>query len=242
MTRTSLLACALLSSAATPAWAQTMTGGDDTLGAHRQESSRNWIFELKLGFYHPNVDAEPGADDTFDQSFGSKNQLFTQATIEKILFREFGSLSLGLGVGYAEFYGHAVFTNAPSQTSSDSISFHTVPMWLQASYRFDWAARHLNIPIVPYGTLGSGYSYWWTTGSHSGARAGYLAAAGAQLLLNPLDPELARDFDEDSGINDTYLFVEYSNWTVKGGLVPGTSSPGFDLSDHVVSFGIALEF
>lgn len=224
---------AVLLLAAAPAAAQEVAGQ-----VTRRESPRTLFFELKLGLdYYPAVDDEEAlSGQPFQRFFGDDERLFPQLTLERILWDGFGALSAGAGAGYAEFYGRAVFADDPAVASSDPTSFRVVPLWLVASYRLDWPAAHVGIPVVPFAKLGAGYWLWWAS-PENGGRGGWMWSAGAALLLDPFDPRLAREFDADVGVNDSYLFVEYTDWTVDG-----FGADGFDLSDEVLSLGLALAF
>jgi hypothetical protein len=232
-----LLLPALVLLAAAPAAAQDDDDDTSTMVV-RKESPRSMILELKLGLdYYPSIDKEPGlGGKPFARYFGTKERLFPQLTLERIFFDKFGTLSGGLGVGYAEFYGHAFFADNPTQRSTDTTSLKVLPLWVVASYRFDWPAEKLGIPIVPFAKAGAGYWLWWSS-PENGGRTGWMWSAGAALELDPFDPRLAREFDADAGVNGSYLFVEYTDW-----MVDGFGSKGFDLSDKVLSLGLALAF
>ena len=47
-------------------------------------------------------------------------------------------------------------------------------------------------------------------GDAVGATNGYSFTGGLALLLDVIDPGLAREMDQDTGINDTYLFVDFT--------------------------------
>jgi hypothetical protein len=204
----------------------------------RKESPRTGFFELKLGLdYYPSIDQESGVTGSpFATFFGKKERLFPQITYERILWDGFGTLSAGVGAGYSEFYAHAFFSDQPTVRSSEVTSFRVLPLWGMATYRFDWPARELGIPLVPFARAGAGYWLWWSS-PESGGRAGWMWSAGGALQLDPFDPRLSREFDADAGVNASYFFVEYTGWTVDG-----FGSKGFDLSDKVLSLGLALAF
>ena len=80
----------------------------------------------------------------------------------------------------------------------------------------------------PYGKLGLDYAYWQITdgngdiatdgtGGHGrGGTLGWHAAAGLALVLDFFDPEAARDFDSDLGVNHTALMFEYTHADISG--------------------------
>jgi hypothetical protein len=77
--------------------------------------------------------------------------------------------------------------------------------------------------------------------SGSGATNGYSFGGGLALLLDSLDPTLARDMDRDTGINHTYLFVEFTKSYIKD----FGSSSSWNLSDDrkvAISGGLMFQF
>lgn len=138
-----------------------------------------------------------------------------------------------------EFYGKGFFTTGDraGERSQDNDSFHVVPIQAFAMYRFDVAAERWSVPLVPYGRAGVGGWVWWT-GPETGVKAGFSYGAGVQLLLDGFDPRLAREFDREVGVNNSFLYADWQAWNVDG-----FGAEGFDLSDDsILSFGLALEF
>jgi len=213
------------------------------------ESERSMLLDVRFGGYYPAVDEELGdAGSPFRSVFGGSDRLLFQLGVEKILFDEVGELGVGGSLSYAEFWGHGTFADAEGGTAIDPTSFKLMPVYAHVAYRFDWLAQHAGVPLAPYGKLGLGGNVWWSTdgmgeisggGDASGFRWGWLAAAGLALHLDFFDPRLASEFDRDSGVNDSYLVVEYAKVTADGlGL-----SDGLDVSDdQVLSFGFAFDF
>jgi hypothetical protein len=87
--------------------------------------------------------------------------------------------------------------------------------------RVDALARRFGVPIVPYGKLGLGWALWWVDDGIGTARndegvqgkdtsVGLQAGLGAMLLLDVFEPGAARTLDTESGINNSYLFLEWS--------------------------------
>lgn len=205
-----------------------------------RHSPRDWTFHLQFGGYYPQLDQSTGlTDEPFQRVFGSSNRLITQAGLERYLFDAFGTLGLGVSLGYSEFYGKGFFAAGPDagERSSDNTSFRTVPIQAFLAYRFDVLAENFNVPLVPYAKAGVGTWLWWT-GGESGQRGGFSYGGGMQLLLDFFDPRLAAEFDREVGVNNSYLFVDWAAWKVDG-----FGSEGFDLSDDgILSIGLALDF
>lgn len=216
------------------------------------ETPRNWVLELQFGGYSPDVD-DNVAGTPFADVFGNKNRLLSLLSLERLIFKEFGTLGLGLQSGYAGFHGKS-FVEGTEERSGDATSLHVIPLTLFAAYRFDYAAQHWNFPFAIYGKAGAGYWFWWVNdedgntagnGEASGAKLGYTLSAGVSLLLDWFDPKLANEFDRDFGVNNTYLYVDYTRWTAKARgnfFEHGFGAFGLDLSDEIWSGGIAFEF
>src|SRR5690349_10418310 len=127
------------------------------------------------------------------------------------------------------------------------------PTRLSVTYRYDQLAeRYRWLPLAPY-VRASFERYNWSVyngsgntaqaGSHSGygATNGYSICAGVAFLLDSIDPDLAREADRDTGINHTYLFVDFTKSYIKD----FGSSTSWDLSDDrkaTVSGGILFVF
>ncbi|MDP6943964.1 MAG: MXAN_2562 family outer membrane beta-barrel protein, partial [Myxococcota bacterium] len=138
--------------------------------------------------------------------------------------------------------------------SSDETSLYLLPLTASVTYRFDWLAQKWNIPIVPYGKVGFTYTIWWvTTGSGEisntydlegtgragyGGTFGFHVAGGFQILLDWAAPTMAAEFDNEVGVNNSYLFFEYGFHSVND----FGSSTSFDLGDDTFSAGMMFEF
>jgi hypothetical protein len=221
----------------------------------RNESPKNMITEIRLGSYYPWVDrplnCTPGSCPY--QSILQGSMLLVELEIERELFQAFGTASVGLTVGYAEKYGHALVEQTGQ--SGEATGLRIVPMKAIASYRFDWLANKYGIPLVPYLKLGLQLTYWWATKGGTtevadgvpgnGWSYGIVAAGGLAFLLDVLDRRLARDFDNGVGVNHTYLFAEYNIAEVNDfgrKLADGTTAAALDLSSRFAMFGIAFEY
>ena len=177
-----------------------------------------------------------------------------RAELAKALLTGYGELDVGFGVGYWEKYGHGF--NPPELgggPSSDPTAMKVVPTRLSLTYRFDQLAEQFRwLPIAPYVRASLERYNWWVNngagdtakaGSRSGygATNGYSFCAGVAFLLDSIDPGLAREADRDTGINHTYLFVDFTKSYIKD----FGSSTSWNLSDDRkvnVSAGILFVF
>ncbi len=225
--------------AATPAVAQESKYASPRWGA----------FELSAGIYRPNIDSEFGGSGPFSTIFGSGRGAMFRADFAYSLFVGYGSLDLGLGVGYTQRSGKGL--TLAGAVSADDTSIKIVPTRLSLTYRFDvLALRYRWLPLVPFGRLSLDRYNWWVTNGGGGtaslggkfgrgATNGYSFSGGVALLLDSLDPTLARDMDRDTGINHTYIFVEFTKSYIKD----FGSSSSWDLSDNrKVAFSGGLLF
>ncbi|MFL5261093.1 MAG: MXAN_2562 family outer membrane beta-barrel protein, partial [Anaeromyxobacteraceae bacterium] len=156
-------------------------------------------------------------------------------------------LEAGLGAGYFEKYGRG--TNSITGLPADSTGFKVLPLRAFLTYRFDFLARLYNIPIVPFGRASLERYQWWVLNGQGntansqglagrGATNGYSFSGGAAFLLDFLDSGVARDMDRDLGINDTYVFVDFTKSFVKD----FGSSQSWNLSDERVTISGGLMF
>lgn len=138
----------------------------------------------------------------------------------------YGKAGVGLGLGYTKI------SKVPVTTSSSN--------WLEAfpvdgylTYRFDYIPDQIFAPYLKAGfereyarySAGSGLQYYqgWTWG------------AGVGLLLDRIDPGSANQLDASTGINNTYLIVEYFNSR------SATASNPINLSRDEVRVGLRFE-
>jgi len=187
------------------------------------ESPRSGSFELSLAGYRPSIDSEfTGGRAPFTAAFGDGRGWMVRGDIARSIFMDYGSLDLGLGIGYFEKYGHGQLpASAGGGTSADTTAFKVFPTRVSLTYRFDVLANRFSIPFAPYGRVSfERYNWWVNNGSGNtanasgksgyGATNGYSFSGGIAFLLDVLDAGLAREMDRDTGINHTYVFVDFT--------------------------------
>jgi hypothetical protein len=205
-------------------------------------------FEFQAGPYRPNIDAEfnlpAGSDGPWKRSFGTSRPYLYRIHGGKVLVSGYGTLELGGGVGYYSVTGHGRFLTGGA-VSPEETGFMMVPLTLDLTYRVDPLWERLGIPLVPYGRIALLRDQWWVTGaggksSMSGATNGWGWAGGLALVLDFIDPTLARELDRDSGIKHTMLVVEVGQNKVDD----FGSKTSWDLSSDklAVSFGFLFAF
>jgi hypothetical protein len=204
------------------------------------ETPKEWAIELRFGPYRPNVDSEfsgsPGVT-PYKTMFGGKRHLMSQLEVDWQFFQNFGTLAVGVAVGYSTVSSKAFIADATGACvrdandacvrSGDTTSLRLIPIAALLVYRWDVAAEDWKIPLVPYGKLGLNYTFWDITdgngnvphagGGHgSGGTAGWQAAVGISLLLDFLDPDAARGLDMETNINHSYVFFEWNRVDATG--------------------------
>ena len=212
------------------------------------ESPRNTMLELKFGPFKPDIDKEfNGKASPFKTVMGNKTLLMTQFEYDYEFFTRFGIIAMGATIGYSRAKGSARLQD--DKPSNDTTTMHMIPLSLSAIYRFDWAAQKHNVPLVPYVKAGFDYYIWWITnavGSVSKSRDGSVGQGGTfgghvtfglAFLLDFLAPSMATTFDNNMGVNNTYIFAEYCLSFIND----FGSSSSFDLSSKTFLFGISFE-
>jgi hypothetical protein len=253
LTRAALL-LSIAGAALAPRGARAQTFADEANiveGEHPFRSPQRFAFELRFGPYRPDVDGEfNGARTPYKDFFGDDQHLLTQIEVDYEFFHAFGTLGVGLGFGYFSVTGDSPLADGSGQTSGDTSTLKMVPMSLMAVYRFDRLLVTRGFPLVPYGKLGLDYAYWQITdgngeiatdgmgGRGRGGTFGWHAAAGLALVLDMFDPEAARDFDSDLGVNHTALVFELSHADISG---LGQANR-LHLGDTTWSLGILIQF
>ncbi|HEX7599394.1 MAG TPA: MXAN_2562 family outer membrane beta-barrel protein, partial [Polyangia bacterium] len=181
----------------------------------------------------PNIDSEFAKSETpYKTVFGGKRHLMSQLEFERQIFQAFGSLSVGVVIGYYSQSAGAFEADPTTGASTgvrsvDQTSLRLIPTAALLAYRWDVAAERFHIPLVPYGKLGLNYTFWqikngngqvpsYKGGNGSGGTAGWQAAAGVALLLDFMDPEAARNLDIETGVNHSYLFFEWNHVEATG--------------------------
>jgi hypothetical protein len=214
------------------------------------ESPYYGSLELRAGGFKPNADA------SFDLSGGGVGPYaavfpgtgrptgFWLHAARALPFRQYGTIELGGGVGYWSVSGHAVTAN--NVPTVEKTSFKIVPTEVSVTYRADVLWERWRVPLVPYARAGLERYNWWITGpgggtSKTGATNGLSWGGGVGLVLDLLDPTLARELDADSGINHTILVFDAK----KSKVDDFGSKSSWDLSDAggiTYSFGLLFVF
>jgi hypothetical protein len=217
-------------------------------------------FELKFGPYKPAVDRAPGVGNPYASTFGDKSMFLTQLELSWQFWHPPGfSLGVGGGVGFMQAYAKS--KTESGNDSADYTVLNVIPFYGVLVLRVDVLADYLGIPLVPYGKVGLDWYYWWglnggqlesasicdesgcANKKAKGGTLGWHAGPGLMFRLDQLDERTARTFDNELGVNHSYLFVE-----IMWAYITGFGRKGYlDLStDNFAQatflVGLALEF
>ncbi len=182
--------------------------------ARAQTDSGRWgSVELGAGPYVPNIDSEFSGQTPYRDVFGGKPSPMFRLHLAKSLWTGFGSVEVGIKTGFWSKSGHAVIAGTdPAQRSGDKTTFNIIPTSLTLTYRADQLWENVHVPIVPYGRVALERYNWWVTKDTKwgkrGATNGWSATAGVAFVLDFLDPDSARDLDNETGSNHTALYFD----------------------------------
>ena len=156
-------------------------------------------------------------------------------------WRALGAFEVGVGAGWWQVSGFA--RDAQDQPTTEKTGFRIVPTEVTATWRLDVLWERFSIPLVPYARASLQRYNWWITGPgggtvKTGATNGYALGGGVGLVLDLLDPMLARELDADAGVNHTMLTFDVQRTRVDD----FGASRSFDLSDSQLSYAFGLLF
>jgi hypothetical protein len=225
------------------------------------ESARHWSAEVGAGNYTPNIDdgsfaplrvgttGVPVDAGPYEQMFGSGRGWLFRVGFSRALLTEYGSLEVGGQTGFfrrsaASLVNEAAVAGAPPlwKPSGDTTSFNIIPTSITLTYRYDQFVE--KFPLAPYvrGTL-ERYNWWVsdTNGTRmTGATNGWSVTGGVALALDFFDQSLARELDNDTGVNHTFLYFD----ATKSSVDDFGSKSSWDLSgkDVMLSGGLLFTF
>jgi hypothetical protein len=213
----------------------------------RAESPRWGSFTLRGQTYRPDVDAEfGGAETPYEDVFGSGRGWAFRGDFARTIWdsKGYGALELALGTGYFADFGKGILQGSdPPEPTQDDTALRIIPLTISVGYRFDWLSRRHDVPLMLYGRASFERYHWWVTDgagdtAEKGATNGFSFTGGVGLLLDFLDPGLAREADRDTGVNDTWLVFDVT----KSFVDDFGSGNSWDLSDESFSLGFGLMF
>ncbi len=247
-----LVACSLSSQAR----ADSMTPDWRRADRRLHQSPQSFAFEARIGPYRPQIDEEfSSGKRPFEQAFGDGRGLYFGFELDWQALRipHFGSIGPGISWGYTRRSAVAKVAEGPyaGQDSAQSTYLTIMPMYATGVLRVDVLARDFEVPIVPYGKLGLGMALWRASTDNGVSTApdgtvgkgrtwGTHMALGGMFLLDFLDPSAALGFDEEVGVNNSYLFAEWQWLNLDGQLIE--KRPQMHVGTTGWIAGLALEF
>ncbi len=238
-------------------------------GPKRYDSPQRFALEVKFGPYLPEIDRKYtgsglgpyanvyGETDEDGRATGQPKKGFYGAiAFEYQIVRLAGPLGIGFQWSMFRDKAQALLADPPAdakasvRSAADSTRFATMPLALQAVYRFELLADRFRVPLVPYAKFGLNYSFWWSkngSGEISVLENGDKARGGAwgiqgnfggMLRLDWLERGEARNLDRITGINHTYIFGEWQFSRVNN----FGRKNSINLGDSTWLVGLAIEF
>jgi|LNFM01.1.fsa_nt_gb hypothetical protein len=168
-----------------------------------------------------------------------------------------GSLGVGAIASYSNATARAPATAGMTSTdptvwrrTAQDTSLQVLQSSIHAVLRVDVLARRIRwLPLAPYAKAGIALAPWWVTNGERNARDpitnedaiglshGFFLAGGVAVMLDTFEPDVARQWDQTSGVNHSYLFFEL-NYTYLGGFTRRT----LDVGGLAWTAGVAIEF
>jgi hypothetical protein len=190
------------------------------------------------------VDSAFSGSKPYESVFGTDKRLYFGIEVDWQALRipMVGTIGPGLGWGYTRMSAPARLVGGLGQ-SEESTYLSIMPMYGVAVARIDVLARETQVPFVGYGKLGLGLGLYWT-GDDLATQArghswGMHYALGAMLLLDNFDRQAAMQLDNEVGVNNSYLFIEWMKADLSGFGGSGTDTLRIGTSTWVA--GLALE-
>jgi hypothetical protein len=208
---------------------QPLPSEAEIVQGRRFKTPQRFAFELRFGPYLPEIDSEfDGARHPYRDFYGGGARLITQTEFDYELTHRIGTVAVGAGIGYFSASATSPVGNGTGLPSIDQSTLKIIPISVSAIYRFDYFLETRRFPLVPYGKLGLDWAYWQITdgndeiatdgmgGTGRGGTLGWHAAVGVSFALDFIDPDAARDFDADLGVNHTSLIFQLTHADISG--------------------------
>jgi hypothetical protein len=231
--------------------------GTDTIGrpARRFESPQNFAAEVRVAAFTPEIDSDPALHGAtpYKQVFGTAPLLLIGVELDWQAYRipYFGTIGPALGASFTTKSDAALFQTLHngSLISGESTSLAIFPFYGVIVVRADALWREARIPFVPYAKVGLGLALWRASNTLGTSRSGGVVgeghsfgthvALGLALNLNPFDTYAATTFDDSMGVNNSYLFAEWTREDLDG---LGAQSDPLRVGGTAWTFGLAFEF
>lgn len=240
-------------------WVLAVLGGwmlfDAPAARAETESPRNFFLELKVGGIAPEMDRRAGPVGTlapFAKIFGDGTRTMSGLELEYQIIKDKGSFGVSAAMNFFQAVGRGLLADS-AQASPETTVLNVMPFQVNAVYRWDVPMRKHGVPFVPYVKAGFDWYLWWIlngAGNVSsftdkrgekrrglGGTFGIHASLGLQFQLDVIDRRMQRAFDEEVGVNHSYLFAE-----VVFSRVDDFNQGSLNFSAIYFFTGLALEF
>ncbi|MCP4680550.1 MAG: hypothetical protein GY854_34710 [Deltaproteobacteria bacterium] len=224
-------------------------------------------FELKLGPYKPALDKSLRGS-PYEEFFGDELMLLTQLELDWQFLHPPGfSIGVGGSVGFMQECKKSVLLDEEgAQTDEESADYsvlNVIPFAGLLVVRIDALADMLDVPLVPFFKIGINWYLWWIlnagntdtietednngevidTSKARGGTLGWQVNTGLMFRLDSFDPMSARTFDNEAGVNHSYLFAEIVwAWVDRFGDDDYINLSTDTFANATIMFGLALEF
>jgi hypothetical protein len=219
------------------------------------ESPQHFALELRFSPFTPDIDKDPalGNSAPYVNAFGTADHLLFGVEFDWQAARipHVGTLGPGLGVSYAKMSRPAQLAEPGKGNTppAEDTTLEILPFYLAGVLRADAIWRELHVPLVPYAKLGLGLAFWRASNtigtshyngvSGLGHTFGTHFGLGVGLNLNVFDPYAARNFDESTGVNNTYAYAE---WTLSDLTGLWAQQHPLRVGGNYWTLGLAFEF
>ncbi len=160
----------------------------------------------------------------------------------EIPWKRFGTWVLNgtAGIFWESGYGLVEQASGEIERGGKDLEFYLVPLGIGVTYLARFLKQQYVIPFGGVGITGYFFSESKKNGEtiKKGRVGGYYYSVGALFNLDWVEPEYALKLDADSGINHSYILLEY-RWSIVDEF--GKYSD-FDFSNNTFFAGLAFEF
>jgi hypothetical protein len=209
------------------------------------ESRQRFAFELRFGPYRPNIDQGFAAAKPYETVFGDDRRVFAGIEFDWQVLRipMVGTIGPGFGIGYTHMSADARLQGT-GELAAEQTSLTLMPTYGVGVLRVDTLSRETAIPLAFYGKAGVGLGYY-KMGNDLGTQAkghtwGMHYAVGAMFLLDALDQHAAQQLDNEMGINNTYVYLEWMMSRLDG-FGRGSDASVLNIGTDTWILGLAFE-
>ena len=190
------------------------------------EPKRRGHVQMRYGFFSP-------SDTAITKVMGESGHDLLMVEAGPHLIKQ---IELAVGLGWYQEVDSAV--SASGSRTDDFVMLTALPLSASATLRLDFFQDQ---PIVPYGGVGGQIWPWKETVSVSGAKTnggkfGWHWNAGGQILLDAFDRGAASKLRARTGIDNTYLVVDYRDQRI------GEGASGLVFSGSVLGIGLKIDY